>query len=123
MQKQIEKMRSVSYIEYRIRLVKQQIKENIKTRSDFNQNYIISINFSEVKQSAKEKVCEWLVVLGKTLTDISKQTLTNIIKEIKNYGEQLQKEMNAIEPIKQLLNVIAEIKNKSMDMELKIVEA
>ena len=31
--------------------------------------------------------------------------------------------MNAIEPIKQLLNVIAEIKNKSMDMELKIVEA
>jgi len=123
MQKQIEKMRSVSYIEYRIRLVKQQIKENIKTRSDFNQNYIISINFSEVKQSAKDKVGEWLIVLGKTLTDISKQTLTNIIKEIKNYGEQLQKEMNAIEPIKQLLNVIAEIKNKSMDMELKIVEA
>jgi len=31
--------------------------------------------------------------------------------------------MNAIEPIKQLLNVIAEIKNKSMDMELMIVEA
>ena len=31
--------------------------------------------------------------------------------------------MNAIEPIKQLLNVIAEIKKKSMDMELKIVEA
>jgi hypothetical protein len=72
MQKQIEKMRSVSYIEYRIRLVKVQIKENIKTRSDFNQNYIISINFSGVKQSAKEKVGEWLVVLGKTLTDISK---------------------------------------------------
>ena len=72
MQKQIEKMRSVSYIEYRIRLVKVQIKENIKTRRDFNQNYIISINFSGVKQSAKEKVGEWLVVLGKTLTDISK---------------------------------------------------
>jgi len=89
MQKQIEKMRSVSYIEYRIRLVKQQIKENIKTRSDFNQNYIISINFSEVKLSAKEKVGEWLVVLGKTLTDISKSTLSNIIKEIKSYGEQL----------------------------------
>ena len=31
--------------------------------------------------------------------------------------------MNAIEPIKQLLNVIADIKNKSMDMELKIIEA
>jgi hypothetical protein len=31
--------------------------------------------------------------------------------------------MNAIEPIKQLLNVIADIKNKSMDMELRIGEA
>ena len=31
--------------------------------------------------------------------------------------------MTNIELIKNLLNVIAEIKNKSMDMELKIVEA
>jgi hypothetical protein len=45
------------------------------------------------------------------------------MKEIKNYHEQLGKDMTGIDQIKALLNVIAEIKNKSMDMELKIVEA
>ncbi len=120
MQKSIEKQRSVSYIEYRIRLVKQAIKENIKSRPDTTQNYLVRIDFTEVKSSAREKINEWLVILGKTLTDIAKSTLNNIVKEIGIYHEALQKEMNAIEPIKQLLNVIADIKNKSMDMELRI---
>jgi|688.fasta_scaffold536790_2 hypothetical protein len=123
MQKSIEKQRSVSYIEYRIRLVKQAIKENIKSRPDTTQNYLVRIDFTEVKSSAREKINEWLVILGKTLTDIAKSTLNNIVKEIGIYHEALQKEMNAIEPIKQLLNVIADIKNKSMDMELRIGEA
>jgi len=70
-----------------------------------------------------DKIGEWWNVLGKILADIAKQTLTTIVKEIKNYEDLLQKPMDGIELIKALLNVIAEIKNYSMDMELKIVEA
>ena len=66
---------------------------------------------------------EWWNVLGKILADIAKQTLSTIVKEIKTYQDLLQKPMDGIELIKALLNVIAEIKNTSMDMELKIVEA
>lgn len=73
--------------------------------------------------NALDKVGEWWNVLGKILADIAKQTLTAIVKEIKTYQDLLQKPMDGIELIKALLNVIAEIKNTSMDMELKIVEA
>ena len=39
-----------------------------------------------------------------------------------NYEEELKIEASNIDPIKKLLNVIAEIRNRSMDMELKISE-
>ena len=38
------------------------------------------------------------------------------------YEEELKIEASNIDPIKKLLNVIAEIRNRSMDMELKISE-
>ena len=47
----------------------------------------MEIDFCDVKIGAREKVGEWLIILGKTLTDIAKQSLTNIQKEIKVYGE------------------------------------
>jgi len=44
------------------------------------------------------------------------------MRETTDYEKALRGEMGAIEQLKTLLNVISEIKNKSMDMEFRIVE-
>jgi hypothetical protein len=102
---------------------KQIRKIDIKRKTDSHQNALVLVDYSNVKLNAIEKVDEWLQLLGKVLNDIAKAALNKIIKKIKDYHEQLQRDMTGIEQIKALLNVIAEIKNKSMDMELQIVEA
>lgn len=53
---------------------------------------------------------------------IASKELKAIRNDIDNYEKALGGEMGAIEQLKSLLNVITEIKNKSMDMEFRIVE-
>jgi len=76
-----------------------------------------------VHANALEKINEWWATLGKILADIAKGTLTGIEKDIKGYQEFLASTKEGIELFKALLNKVAEIKNISMDMELKIGEA
>ena len=121
MQKQAEKSHSVTVIEKRLLILKKLKKQNIKQKPTHYQNSIVNVDYTDVYSNALDKVGEWWNVLGKILADIAKQTLSTIVKEIKNYQDLLQKPMDGIELIKALLNVIAEIKNTSMDMELKIV--
>lgn len=123
MQKQAEKSHSVTVIEKRLLILKKLKKQNIKQKPTHYQNSIVNVDYTDVYSNALDKVGEWWNVLGKILADIAKQTLSAIVKEIKTYQDLLQKPMDGIELIKALLNVIAEIKNTSMDMELKIVEA
>lgn len=84
---------------------------------------IIDVDYTEVKQDANAKINEWWECLGKILSDIAKGTLNSIIKDIKGYQEFLSVSKEGIELFKALLNKVAEIKNISMDMELKISEA
>ena len=56
------------------------------------------------------------------LTDIAKKELQRVKDITTGYEEELKIEASNIDPIKKLLNVIAEIRNRSMDMELKISE-
>ena len=123
MQKHAEKSHSVTVIEKRLLILKKLKKQNIKQKPTHYQNSIVNVDYTDVYSNALDKVGEWWNVLGKILADIAKQTLSAIVKEIKTYQDLLQKPMDGIELIKALLNVIAEIKNTSMDMELKIVEA
>lgn len=44
------------------------------------------------------------------------------MKDTQDYEKALKGEMGDIDQLKQLLNVISDIKNKSMDMELRILE-
>lgn len=123
MQKSIEKSHSVTNIEMKILVFKQLRKIDIKRKSDSHQNSLVLVDYSDCKRNAMEKVDEWLQLFGKVLNDIAKAGLVKITKRIREYHEMLGKDMTGIDQIKALLNVIAEIKNKSMDFELQIVEA
>ena len=123
MQKQAEKSHSVSVIEKRLLILKKLKKQNIKLKPTHYQNSIVDVDYTDVHTNALEKIGEWWNVLGKILADIAKGTLTAIIKEIKGYQEFLAVSKEGIELFKALLNKVAEIKNISMDMELKIGEA
>jgi len=49
----------------------------------------VNVDYTDVYSNALDKVGEWWNVLGKILADIAKQTLTTIVKEIKNYQDLL----------------------------------
>lgn len=123
MQKQAEKSHSVTFIERALLSLKKLKKKDIKQKPTHIKNNIVDVDYTDVYSNAMEKLLEWWNALGKILADISQKTLIAIVKEIKTYQELLEKPMDGIELIKALLNVITEIKNTSMDMELKIVEA
>jgi hypothetical protein len=53
---------------------------------------------------------------------MSTRELNNIVKDINEYERQLKTEVHGIDGLKQVLNVISEIKNTSMDMEFRINE-
>jgi DNA repair exonuclease SbcCD ATPase subunit len=121
LQKQIERNRSVAYIESIIMTMKQQ-KQVIKKKPDKVKMFLILVDYTEVKKSLKESVNKYLEELGRLLTDIAKTDLIEIQKEIDKYNMQLTKEADSIEEIKALLESITRIRNTSMDMELKISE-
>lgn len=60
--------------------------------------------------------------MGNSLKALAAKELKSIKTDIENYEKALGGEMGAIEQLKSLLNIITEIKNKSMDMEFRIVE-
>jgi dynein heavy chain len=56
------------------------------------------------------------------LKEIASKELTFIIRDTLEYQRQLSPDIGNIESLKALLNIITEIKNKSMDMEFRINE-
>lgn len=48
--------------------------------------------------------------------------LMSILKDINEYEKHLKTEVHGIDGLKHVLNIISEIKNTSMDMELRINE-
>lgn len=121
LQKQIDKNQSTQEIEKRILVFKHYKEINLKHDNE-QQNYFVLIDNSEVKEATILKVDEWLQILGDSLKVIASKELKSIRNDIENYEKALGGEMGAIEQLKSLLNVITEIKNKSMDMEFRIVE-
>ena len=116
-----EKAGSVASIERDIMAFRGRSIE-IKNKQAYVQNYLVMVDYSEVISNAIDQVSVWFDSLGKILTDIARRELSWVMNETKKYEEKLAKDMAGIEQIKELLNVINEIRNKSMDMELKINE-
>ena len=121
-QKEIEKKASVTNIEKTIMATKNLQRANIDSKSAMIQNFLVLVDYQDVLTNATEKVQEWLLCFGRVLTDIAKKELNRVKEITAGYEEKLKIEASNIEPIKELLNVITEIRNKSMDMELKISE-
>lgn len=78
----------------------------------------MKVDYTQVITNAENQVKQWLDSLGKVLSDLAIKDLQNVIAETQNYEEKLKTECNTIETIKNLLNVINDIRKKSMDMEL-----
>jgi dynein heavy chain len=121
LQKQIDKSQSTQEIEQKINTL-QMSRSIMQQHQNEQQNYIVMIDKSELAQASISKVDEWLQILGDSLKQIATKELRNIIRDTEEYEKALKGEMGAIEQLKALLNVITEIKNKSMDMEFRIVE-
>ena len=83
---------------------------------------MVLVDYQDVLTNASEKVKEWLLCFGRVLTDIAKKELTKVKEITSDYEEKLKLEASNIDPIKELLNTISDIRNKSMDMELRISE-
>ena len=62
-------------------------------------------------------------MLGDTLIEMSTKDLNNIVKDINENEKHLKTEVHGIDGLKHVLNIISEIKDTSMDMELRINEA
>jgi dynein heavy chain len=119
--KQLEKMQSTQEIENIIGLFKQ-TKQNFIAGSNEQSNIIVTIDTSEVKQASIDMVDKWLEAFGEILKKMANTELRDIIRDTQDYEKALKGEMGDIEQLKALLNVISEIKNKSMDMEFRIIE-
>lgn len=120
--KQIERNLTVQVIEPRIMVMKQ-TKKMIKKKQSKIRNSLIQVDYTQVKTSLRDTCMDFLKKLGEFLTNLAKTDLAKIKEIIREHNEQLSKDMQSIDEIKNLLESIAKIRNKSMDMELKIAEA
>jgi hypothetical protein len=119
--KQLDKSQSTAEIERRILYLKF-VKQTYIQGSNEQHNYIVLIDNSEVKQASIDKVEEWIDACGEILKKMASTELKQIIRDTQDYGKALNGEMGDIDQLKALLNVISDIKNKSMDMEFRIIE-
>jgi len=122
MSRTYEKSGSVKDIEARIMRFKMFKRMNIKSKQPQIQNYLVLVDYSAVIANANSQVQLWLDALGKVLSDIAIKDLHAVINETHAYEEKLKSDVHTIDSIKNLLNVINEIRKNSMDMELKIAE-
>lgn len=122
MSRTYEKSGSVKEIEARIIRFKMFKRMNIKSKQPQIQNYLVLVDYSAVISNANAQVQLWLDALGKVLSDIAIKDLHAVINETHAYEEKLKSDVQTIDTIKNLLNVINEIRKNSMDMELKIAE-
>jgi dynein heavy chain len=120
-QKQLEKSQNTADIERMIVSFKS-LKQTYIAQSNEQQNYFVLVDNSEVKQASIDKVDDWLECLGDILKRMATADLKQIIKETQDYERDMKGEMGDMKQLKDLLNVIGDIKNKSMDMEFRILQ-
>ena len=117
-----EKSGSVRDIENRIMRFKLFKRLNIKTKQPQVQNFLVLVDYQAVVSNAYAQVQLWLDALGKVLSDVAVRDLQAVIHDTQVYEEKLKSDVQTIDTIKNLLNVINDIRKNSMDMELRILE-
>lgn len=121
LQKQIDKQQSIVEIEKKI-IAFIHLRKTILEYQKNVLNYFILVDYTDVYKITLKRINEWLEVLGKALLDIAQRELKSIVDETREYEDKLKAEMGGIESLKSLLHTIGDIKNMSMEMELRITE-
>jgi dynein heavy chain len=120
-QKSVEKNQSTTELERIITNFKQMRDQTCKQENTIK-NYFVLIDNSDIKNATVSMIDKWLEMLGESLKSIANQELLAIIAQTENYNKELIKEIHQKETLQEFLEVIAEIKNISMEMEFRITE-
>ena len=82
--------------------------------------FYVQIYFGKVIEALQRQAKEWLNKYGKVVSSMSEKEYTSILEEIDEYKSLLNNHPINIIYLKKMLHNIADIKNKSMDMEFRI---
>jgi hypothetical protein len=89
---------------------------------NFQQNYFIMVDNTEIQEATINKFDEWLEALGNLVRNIGQKELNGIVQLTEGYNKALNKEINDKDSLQDFLGSITEIKNSSMEMEFRINE-
>jgi len=122
---QIDKMSDKNYSTQQIETIMARFKHLIQ---EFEQqppikmaDYVI-VDYSKVINSFINQAKDWLDRHGNVLRAMGERDLNLIKAEIEAYRVKLEENPSKRETLKELLNVIAEIKNLTMNMEFRIAD-
>lgn len=117
--KMIEKKPSIHLLEQKIQQYKQMMNEYDEMPRERNAFYV-QIYFGKVIEALQRQAKEWLNKYGKVLSSMGEKEYSTILEEIDEYKLMLKNDPNNIVDLKKMLHNIADIKNKSMDMEFRL---
>ncbi|KAM8812104.1 dynein axonemal heavy chain 10 [Rhynchonycteris naso] len=81
--------------------------------------YCIRLQLGPLASTVQENAKAWVVSLGKLLNESAKEELHSLHEEIEQLAKQLKRSPGTLEDLKSVLTTIAEIKSKSLTMELR----
>ncbi|XP_006865538.1 PREDICTED: dynein heavy chain 10, axonemal [Chrysochloris asiatica] len=81
--------------------------------------HCIRLQLGPLANTVQETAKSWVVSLGKLLNESAKEELHNLQEEIELLAKNLKKNPNTLEDLKFVLATIAEIRSKSLVMELR----
>ncbi|XP_004690685.2 PREDICTED: dynein heavy chain 10, axonemal [Condylura cristata] len=79
----------------------------------------IRLQLGPLASTVRENAKSWVVSLGKLLNESAREELHNLHEETENLAKQLKKTPSTLEDLKLVLATIAEIRSKSLVMELR----
>ncbi|XP_075852592.1 dynein axonemal heavy chain 10 [Microcebus murinus] len=81
--------------------------------------HCIRLQLGPLANTVQENAKSWVVSLGKLLNDSAKEELYSLHEEIEHLSKNLKKSPSTLEDLKFVLATIAEIRSKSLVMELR----
>uniref|UniRef100_UPI000FC45FB7 Dynein axonemal heavy chain 10 n=1 Tax=Bos taurus TaxID=9913 RepID=UPI000FC45FB7 len=81
--------------------------------------HCIRLQLGPLANTVQENAKSWVVSLGRLLNDSAREELNNLHEEIESLNKNLKKSPSTLEDLKFVLATIAEIRSKSLVMELR----
>ncbi|XP_069353306.1 dynein axonemal heavy chain 10 isoform X2 [Eulemur rufifrons] len=81
--------------------------------------HCVRLQLGPLANTVQESAKSWVVSLGKLLNESAKEELYNLHEEIEHLAKNLKKSPSTLEDLKFVLATIAEIRSKSLVMELR----